>query len=91
MVYEWARRARLIAWKTTKRERHIPATQIFGAGPVISGLKDVVDIIGDPEAWRFLTQEWGFEEMVSLPLDLLKDVRIDEVLHAAPGFDTAFT
>ena len=57
-VYEWARTARLIAWKITKRGLHIPAAQILGAGRVVPGLKDVVDAIGDPElAWAFLTQE----------------------------------
>jgi len=91
-VYEWARTARLIAWKTTKRGLHIPATQILGAGRVVPGLKDVVDTIGDPElAWAFLTQEWAFENTVALPLDLLKDGRIDEVLDAAPGFGATFT
>ncbi|MCY4289006.1 MAG: hypothetical protein OXC63_10470 [Aestuariivita sp.] len=70
---------------------HIPAAQILGPGRVVPGLKDLVDIIADPElAWTFLTQEWGFEEMVALPLDLLKSGRIDEVLDAAPGFGTAF-
>ena len=91
-VYEWARMARLIAWRTTKRGLRIPAGQILGAGRVVPGLKDVVDAIGDPElAWAFLTQEWAFERTVALPLDLLKDGRIDEVLDAAPGFGATFT
>lgn len=91
-VYEWARTTRLIAWKTTKRGLRIPAEQILGAGRVVPGLKEVVDAIGDPElAWAFLTQEWAFEEAVALPLDLLKDGRIDEVLDAAPGFGATFT
>ncbi len=91
-VYEWARTARLIAWKTTKPGLHIPAAQILGAGRVVPGLKDVVGAIGDPElAWVFLIQEWAFEKTVALPLDLLKDGRIDEVLDAAPGFGATFT
>lgn len=91
-AHEWARTAGLIAWKTTKRGLRIPAGQILGAGRVVPGLKDVVDAVGDPElAWTFLTQEWAFEETVALPLDLLKDGRIDEVLDAAPGFGATFT
>ena len=91
-VYEWARAARLIAWRTTKRGLRIPAGQILGAGRVVPGLKEVVDAIGDPElAWAFLTQEWAFERAVALPLDLLKDGRTDEVLDAAPGFGATFT
>ena len=91
-VYEWVRTNKLIAWKTTKRGLRIPAGQILGAGRVVSGLKDVVDAIGDGElAWAFLTQEWAFEEAVALPLELLKDGRIDEVLDAAPGFGATFT
>ena len=91
-VYEWARMSRLIAWRATKRGLRIPAAQILGAGQVIPGLKDVVEAIGDPElAWAFLTQEWAFEESVALPLDFLKDGRIDEVLDAAPGFGATFT
>ncbi len=91
-VYEWVRTARLIAWKTTKRGLRIPAGQILGAGRVVPSLRDVVDAIGDPElAWAFLTQEWAFDKTVALPLDLLKDGRIDEVLDAAPGFGTTFT
>ncbi|MCY3879403.1 MAG: helix-turn-helix domain-containing protein [Rhodobacteraceae bacterium] len=91
-VYEWARTARLIAWKTTKRGLRIPAGQILDEGRVVPGLKDVVDVIGDPElAWAFLTQEWAFEKMVVMPLDLLKAGRIDEVLDAAPGFGATFT
>jgi len=91
-VYEWARTNKLIAWKTTKRGLRIPAGQILGAGRVVPGLKDVVDAIGDSElAWAFLTQEWAFAETVALPLELLKDGRIDEVLDAAPGFGATFT
>jgi len=91
-VYAWARTTRLIAWRATKRGLRIPAAQILGAGRVVPGLKEVVDAIGDPElAWSFLTQEWAFEEAVVLPLDLLKDGRIDEVLDAAPGFGVTFT
>ncbi len=91
-VYEWARTTRLIAWRATKRGLRIPAAQILGAGRVVPALKDVVDVIGDPElAWAFLTQEWAFENMVALPLDLLEDGRVDEVLDAAPGFGATFT
>ncbi len=91
-VYEWVRTTRLIAWKTTKRGLRIPAGQILGAGRVVPGLKDVVNAIGDPElAWAFLTQEWAFEKTIALPLELLKDGRIEEVLGAAPGFGATFT
>ena len=91
-VYEWVRASRLIAWKATKRGLRIPAGQILGAGRVVPGLNDVVDVIGDPElAWAFLTQEWAFEEVAAPPLELLKEGRIDEVLDAAPGFGATFT
>ncbi len=91
-VYEWVRTARMIAWKTTKRGLRIPAGQILGAGRVVPNLRDVVDAIGDPElAWAFLTQEWAFDKTVALPLNLLKDGQVDEVLDAAPGFGATFT
>ena len=91
-VYAWVKTTRLIAWRATKRSLRIPAGQILGAGRVVPGLKDIVDEIGEPElAWAFLTQERAFEETVELPLDLLKEGRIDEVLGAAPGFGNTFT
>ena len=91
-VHAWAKTNKLIAWKTSKPSLRIPAGQILGPERIVPGIKDVVDIIGDPElAWAFLTQEWAFEETVALPLDLLRDNRIDEVLGVAPGFGDTFT
>ena len=91
-VYEWVKTNKLIAWNTTKRGLRIPAMQILGSGRVVPGLKDVLDVIRDSElAWAFLTQEWAFMDTVDLPLELLKDGRIDEVLDAAPGFGNTFT
>lgn len=91
-VHGWARASRLIAWKTTKRGLRIPAGRILGAGPVVPGLKDVVDSVGDPElALEFLVQEWPFETAVASPLQLPKDGRIDEVPDAESGFGAAFT
>ncbi len=91
-VYEWVKATKLIAWRATKRGLRIPAGQILGAGRVVPGLKDIVDVIEEPElAWAFLTQEWAFEETVERPLELLKKGRIDEVLAAAPGFGDTFT
>lgn len=91
-VHAWAKKNKLIAWKTSKPGLRIPAGQILGPELIVPGIQDVVDIIGDPElAWAFLTQEWMFEETVALPLELLKDNRIDEVRGAAPGFGVTFT
>ena len=91
-IYERSKTNKLIAWKTAKWELRIPVEQILGAGRVVSGLKEVVDVIGDSElAWIFLAQEWAFEKMVALPLELLKNGHIDEVLDAAPGFGVTFT
>lgn len=91
-VYEWVKTTKLIGWRATKRGLRIPAGQILGAARVVPGLKDIVDVIGEPElAWAFLTQEWAFEEKVELPLDLLKNGRINEVLGAASGFGDTFT
>lgn len=91
-VYEWVERKTLLAWRSTKRGLNIPAAQVLGPGRVVAGVADVVNAIGDPElAWEFLSQEWPFEDAVATPLDLLKAGRLDEVLHAAPGFGTTFT
>ena len=91
-VYDWAERGTLIAWKSTKRGLHIPAAQILGPAKVVPGLAEIVDIIGEPElAWTFLTQEWPFSDTAAPPLDLLKAGRLDEVLHAAPGFGVTFS
>ena len=91
-VYDWVDRRTLLAWRSTKRGLNIPAAQILGPGRVVSGLADVVDVVGDPElAWAFLTQEWPFENTTATPLELLNAGRIDEVLDAAPGFGATFT
>ena len=51
-VYDWVKTTRLIAWRATKRGLRIPAGQILGAGRVVPGLKEIVDVIGEPElAW----------------------------------------
>ena len=51
-VYDWAERKTLIAWWSTKRGLSIPVAQILGPGRVVSGLADVVNVVGDPElAW----------------------------------------
>lgn len=91
-VYDWVEKRTLLAWRSTKRGLSIPAAQILGPGRVVSGLADVVDVVGDPElAWAFLTQEWPFENTTATPLELLNAGRIDEVLDAAPGFGATFT
>ena len=91
-VYDWVGRNTLLAWRSTKRGLSIPAAQILGPGRVVSGLADIVEIVGDPElAWGFLTREWPFEDAVATPLELLKAGRVDEVLGAAPGFGATFT
>ena len=91
-VYDWVEKRTLLAWRSTKRGLSIPAAQILGPGRVVSGLADVVDVVGDPElAWAFLIQEWPFENTTATPLELLNAGRIDEVLGAAPGFGATFT
>ena len=91
-VYDWVEKKTLIAWKSTKRGLSIPAAQILGPGRVVSGLAEVVDVIGDPElAWSFLTQEWPFEDTASTPLELLNAGRVEEVVDAAPGFGATFS
>ena len=91
-VYSWVKRSTLLAWRSTKRGLRIPAAQILGAGQVVPGLADIVDIIGDPElAWAFLTQEWPFEDEAALPLEFLKAGRTEEVIGAAPGFGATFS
>ncbi len=91
-IYDWVEKKTLLAWRSTKRGLSIPAAQILGPGRVVSGLAEVMDIIGDPElAWAFLTQEWPFENTTAKPLALLDAGRIDEVLDAAPGFGVTFT
>ena len=90
-VYDWVDRKTLVAWRSTKRGLSIPAAQILGAGRVVAGLSDVVEVIGDPElAWAFLSQEWPFDDTVTAPLTLLKAGRMDDVLGAAAGFGTTF-
>ena len=51
-----------------------------------------MNAIGDPELVRaFPTQEWAFEKSVALPLELLKEGRVDEVPDSVPGFGATFT
>ena len=90
-VYSWVERNTLIAWRSTKRRLNIPAGQIVGPGRVVPGLADVVKVVGDPElAWAFLSQEWPFDKATVLPIERLREGRLEEVLSAAAGFGATF-
>lgn len=91
-VYDWVEKKILIGWKSTKRGLTIPAEQILGPGKVVPGIKQLLEIIDDPElAWAFLSGEWPFENEVMRPADKLKAGEIEAVMHAAPSFGTAVT
>ena len=69
-----------------------PPLRFLDHAKVVSGLVEILEVIGDPElAWAFLTQEWPFEDEVALPLDMLKVGRISAVVDAAPAFGATFS
>jgi len=91
-VYDWVEKKMLLGWKSTKRGLTIPAEQILGAGKVVPGVAQVVEIIGDPElAWAFLSEEWPFAHKVARPIDKLKAGEVEDVASAAPSFGTVVT
>jgi hypothetical protein len=91
-VYDWARQGILLAWRSTKHGLTLPSEQILGPGKVVAGLADVLAIIEDPElAWSFLAEERPFADELARPIDKLWRGEVDEVVGAAPAFDTAVT
>lgn len=91
-IYGWVERKTLLAWKSTKRGLTIPAAQILAPGKVVPGIKEVLEIIEDPElAWMFLSQEGLFSGEAATPLEKLAAGQIEEVLVAAPSFGTTYT
>ena len=91
-VYDWIEKQTLLGWKTTKRGFAIPAEQILGPGKVVPGMRELLEIVGDPElTWAFLSEEWPFADHVARPIDKLIAGDVEAVLNAAPSFGTAFT
>lgn len=90
-IYDWVAKKMLLAWKSTKRGLIIPAAQILAPGKVVPGIGKVLEIIEDPElAWAFLSQEWPFPGEAVTPLEKLAAGQVEEVLAAAPSFDTTY-
>ena len=86
-LYDWVRKRRLLAWKTSKRGLKIPAEQILGPERVVDGIDQVLDVLLDPElVWTFLSAEQPFAHEVARPIDKLKAGRIDEVIGAARAY-----
>jgi excisionase family DNA binding protein len=93
-VYAWIESKRLLAWRATRRGVLIPAEQIMGAGEVVPGIREVLAVIGEPEAaWDFLNAESAFvdPEGSVRPIEALREGRVDAVIAAAHSFLEAFS
>jgi excisionase family DNA binding protein len=93
-VYAWIESKRLLAWRATRRGVLIPAEQIMGAGEVVPGIREVLAVIGEPEAaWNFLNEESAFVDPESSvrPIKALREGRVDAVIAAAHSFLEAFS
>jgi excisionase family DNA binding protein len=93
-VYAWIESKRLLAWRATRRGVLIPAEQIVGPGEVVPGIRQVLAVMGEPEAaWDFLNGESAFvdpDEPVR-PIDALRQGKVDAVVAAAHSFLEAFS
>ena len=93
-VYAWIESKRLLAWRATRRGVLIPAEQIMGPGEVVPGIREVLAVIGEPEAaWDFLNEESAFvdPEGSVRPVKALREGRVDAVIAAAHSFLEAFS
>jgi excisionase family DNA binding protein len=93
-VYAWIESKRLLAWRATRRGVLIPAEQIVGAGEVVPGIREVLAVIGEPEAaWDFLSEKSAFldPERSLRPIDALREGRVEAVVAAAHSFLEAFS
>ena len=91
-VYDWIKKKRMIAWKTSKRGMAIPAEQIVGPGELVPGLEQVLAIIRDGRAaWRFLNEESPFFDQCRRPIDALRTGDKAAVSAAARAHGEAFT
>lgn len=93
-VYAWIESKRLLAWRATRRGVLIPAEQIMGAREVVPGIREVLAVIGEPEAaWDFLNEESAFVDPESSvrPIEALREGRVDAVIAAAHSFLEAFS
>jgi excisionase family DNA binding protein len=93
-VYAWIESKRLLAWRATRRGVLVPSEQIMGAGEVVPGIREVLAVIGEPEAaWDFLNEESAFldPERQVRPIDALREGKVDAVVAAAHSFLEAFS
>ena len=93
-VYAWIESKRLLAWRATRRGVLIPAEQIMGAGEVVPGIREVLAVIGEPEAaWNFLNEESAFVDPESSvrPIEALRQGKVEAVVAAAHSFLEAFS
>jgi excisionase family DNA binding protein len=93
-VYAWIESKRLLAWRATRRGVLIPAEQIMGPGEVVPGIREVLAVIGEPEAaWDFLNEESAFvdPDKSIRPIDALRQGKVEAVAAAAHSFLEAFS
>ena len=93
-VYSWIESKRLLAWRATRRGVLIPAEQIMGAREVVPGIREVLAVIGEPEAaWDVLNEESAFvdPEGQVRPIEALREGRVDAVIAATHSFLEAFS
>jgi len=91
-VREWVDKGVMIGWASLQHGITIPKEQILGSGKVVPSLKEIVEIMHDPElAWCFLSEKWLFGGKDVRPIDMLKKGKVREVLDAAPNYGFACT
>lgn len=84
-LHRWQRRGDVIALRKGGRKHVFPLAQFVDGRPV-AGISDVLSLIGNPRlAWLWLTRP-AAQLDGRIPIDLLRQDQIDEVVEAARVF-----
>ncbi|WP_027052642.1 antitoxin Xre/MbcA/ParS toxin-binding domain-containing protein [Mesorhizobium erdmanii] len=87
-LHRWQKRGDVIALRKGGRKHVFPLAQFVDGRPV-AGIADVQSLIGNPRlAWLWLTRP-AAQLDGRIPIDLLRQDRIDEVIEAARVFAPA--
>ncbi|RWN17344.1 MAG: DUF2384 domain-containing protein [Mesorhizobium sp.] len=84
-LHRWQRRGEVIALRKGGRKHVFPLAQFVDGRPV-AGIRDVLSLISNPRlAWLWLTRP-SAQLDGRVPIDLLRQDRVDEVVEAARVF-----
>ncbi|PWJ90877.1 MULTISPECIES: antitoxin Xre/MbcA/ParS toxin-binding domain-containing protein [Mesorhizobium] len=84
-LHRWQRRGEVIALRKGGRKHVFPLAQFVDGRPV-TGIRDVLSLISNPRlAWLWLTRP-SAQLDGRVPVDLLRQDQVDEVIEAARAF-----